>query len=163
MPENISVSKPMGQAPQGAPPTGRDRRRNNSPKAAAELALQHYSLILLRRKWLVLGIFLAVAAGTAIVSLVLPKIYTSETLILVDPQQVPEKYVQATVSGDIRNRLSTLSQQILSATRLQKVIDTFNLYTTERKNLAREEIITLMRKDIFVQVVDDLAGKSKTP
>ena len=141
----------------------KERRRGGGPKPAADLSLQHYSMILLRRKWLVVAIFLVVSAGTIAVSYVLPNVYTSETLILVDPQQVPDRYVEPTVSGGIRNRLSTLSQQILSATRLQKIIDTFNLYTNERKKLAREEVITQMRKDITVEVVEDLAGKSRTP
>ena len=63
----------------------------------------------------------------------LPDIYTSETTVLVDPQKVPEVYVKATVTGDVRNRLGTLQQQILSATRLQKIIDALNLYPEEPK------------------------------
>src|ERR1035438_2531332 len=81
---------------------------------------EHYLRLILHRKWLVLGTFLLVSLGTIIVSLRLPNIYKSETVILVDPQRVPESYVKATVTGDVRNRLSTLSQQILSATRLLK-------------------------------------------
>ena len=57
----------------------------------------------------------------------------SSTLILVDPQKVPESYVKSTVTGDLRNRLGTLQQQILSATRLQKIIDTLNLYPEKEK------------------------------
>lgn len=139
----------------------KERRKGGAPKSGGDISLQHYSTILLRRKWLVVAIFVAVSAGTIAVSYLLPNIYTSETLILVDPQQVPDKYVEPTITGGIRNRLSTLSQQILSATRLQKIIDTFNLYPNERKKLAREEVITQMRKDVTVDVVEDLAAKSR--
>jgi polysaccharide chain length determinant protein (PEP-CTERM system associated) len=66
--------------------------------------------------------------------------------------------VKSTVTGDVRNRLGTLSQQILSATRLQKIIDTVNLYPQEKKILAREDVITKMRKDISVSVVSDFGG-----
>ena len=93
-----------------------------------ELSAEHYLLILQHRKWFIAVIFLIVACGTGVVSYFLPNVYTSETLILVDPQQVPSDYVKPTVSGDVRNRLGTLSQQILSTTRLQKIIDTFKLY-----------------------------------
>ncbi len=101
------------------------------------------------------GWFLAylslVTGGTFFYAQSLPNIYQSETVIMVDPQKVPESYVKSTVTGDIRNRLGTLSQQILSATRLQKIIDTLNLYPEERKTLAREDLITKMRSEISHQ------------
>src|SRR5438445_3243832 len=99
---------------------------------------EHYLRLIVHRKWLVLGTFVFVSAATYIVSSRLPNVYTSSTLILVDPQKVPESYVKATVTGDLRNRLGTLQQQILSATRLQKIIDALNLYPAERKTMARE-------------------------
>ena len=88
----------------------------------------------------------------------MPDSYRSETVILVDPQKVPDTYVRSTVTGDIRGRLSTLSQQILSATRLQKIIDSLNLYPQERKGMAREDIIARMRGDIGVTVLSDFGG-----
>ena len=107
---------------------------------------------------MVLGVALAVSAGTIVFSHFLPNVYTSETVILVDPQKVPDAYVKSTVTGDVRNRLSTLSQQILSATRLQRIIETLNLYPEDRKKLAREDVITHMRSDISVQVVSDFGA-----
>ena len=99
------------------------------------LSPEHYLRILVHRKWWVISVFLVVSAATAGYSYRLPDLYTSETLILVDPQKVPESYVKSTVTGDVRNRLGTLSQQILSTTRLQKIIDSLNLYRQERKTL----------------------------
>jgi polysaccharide chain length determinant protein (PEP-CTERM system associated) len=128
-------------------------------KSAVEsVSLEHYVRILLHRKWVIVGTFVVVSALTAGIAYKLPDIFTSNTLILVDPQKVPDAYVKATVSGDVRNRLGTLSQQILSATRLQKIIDSLNLYPSERKTLAREDVITKMRKDISVAVVSDFGG-----
>ena len=122
------------------------------------LSPEHYLRLLVHRKWLVLGVALFVSAATVIFSYNLPNVYTSETVILVDPQKVPDAYVKSTVTGDVRNRLSTLSQQILSATRLQKIIETLNLYPEDRKKLAREDVITHMRSDIAVQVVSDFGA-----
>ena len=133
------------------------------PKQAAPsgtLPLEHYARLIYHRKWLVLGVFGLVAGGTFFYAQSLPNIYQSETLILVDPQKVPESYVKSTVTGDIRNRLGTLSQQILSATRLQKIIDTLNLYPEERKTLAREDLITKMRSEISTSVVGDFGGSN---
>jgi len=132
------------------------------PKSTAllggQVSPEHYLRLILHRKWLILGTFLLVTAATIAISYRLPDVYTSYTLILVDPQKVPDAYVKATVTGDVRNRLGTLSQQILSATRLQKIIDSLNLYVVERKTLAREDVITKMRRDISVNVVSDFGG-----
>src|SRR5947209_4063932 len=117
------------------------RQRAAAAAAGGDWSPEHYLRLLLHRKWLVLSVFIAVSAATFVVSYRLRNIYTSETVILVDPQKVPEAYVKSTVTGDVRNRLGTLSQQILSATRLQKIIESLNLYPEERKKNAREDVI----------------------
>src|SRR5580692_1165707 len=132
--------------------------RHRSASKEVGLSPEHYLRLIVHRKWLVLGVFAAISAGAVVYSHFLPNVYTSETVILVDPQKVPDSYVKSTVTGDVRNRLSTLSQQILSATRLQRIIETLNLYPEDRKRLAREDIITRMRADISVQVVSDFGA-----
>jgi len=124
----------------------------------AQVSPEHYLQLIMHRKWLVLGTFVVVSVATYVVSSRLPNVYTSSTLILVDPQKVPESYVKSTVTGDLRNRLGTLQQQILSATRLQKIIDTLNLYPEQRKNMAREDVIAMMQKDVSVSVVSNYGG-----
>ena len=107
----------------------------------------------MHRWWLVAAAFIIITGATVGITSRLPNIYTSATTILVDPQKVPENYVKATVTGDVRNRLGTLSQQILSATRLQKIIDDLNLYPEDRKIMAREDVIAKMSADISVSMV----------
>jgi polysaccharide chain length determinant protein (PEP-CTERM system associated) len=82
----------------------------------------------------------------------LPPIYRSEALILIDAQKIPERYVSSTVSTEIKDQLASISQEILSATRLQKIINNFGLYRDQKKKLAQEEIIDLMRKDISIEL-----------
>lgn len=136
---------------------GRQRAAGMEPGLGVGSA-QHYLRLIVHRKWLVAGVFLVISLVTVLVAARLPDVYTSETVILVDPQKVPEGYVKSTVTGDVRNRLGTLSQQILSATRLQKIIDTLRLYPEDKKTLPREEIITRMRRDISVKVLSDFGG-----
>jgi polysaccharide chain length determinant protein (PEP-CTERM system associated) len=106
-----------------------------------------------RRKWLILLPFVAVSIGTALVAYMLPDQYRSDTLIMVVPQQVPESYVKSTVTTTIEERLSTISQQILSRTRLEQIIRDFNLYPRERRRGLMEDVVDRMRKDIDVQVI----------
>jgi polysaccharide chain length determinant protein (PEP-CTERM system associated) len=108
-----------------------------------------------RRKWLILvpAVLIAVAASAVIYNL--PNVYRSETLILVVPQRVPESYVKSTVTARIEDRLQAISQQILSRTRLEQIVNDFNLYQKERADRElMEDIVEQMRtKDIGIGVV----------
>ncbi|MDP2390080.1 MAG: hypothetical protein Q8N52_07115, partial [Acidobacteriota bacterium] len=108
-----------------------------------------------RRKWLiVLPALLIAGAGAAIVHQ-WPNSYRSETLILVVPQRVPESYVRSTVTARIEDRLQTISQQIMSRTRLEQIVQDFNLYQKERaEKQLMEDIVERMRtKDIGIDIV----------
>jgi polysaccharide biosynthesis transport protein len=114
--------------------------------------LRTYSRLLLGYKWHILvATFALTLAFTAIIAK-LPSTYEATTTILVDPQQIPEKYVSPAVSNDPYSQLNTITQQVLSRTRLQEIIDKFELYPELRKSRTREEIIEKMRDDITIQV-----------
>jgi polysaccharide chain length determinant protein (PEP-CTERM system associated) len=115
--------------------------------------------ILWFRKWiLLLGMIVAGAIGFS-VSLRIPNEYRSETLILVIPQRVPESYVHSTVTMRIEDRLRSISQEILSRSRLEKIIDEFNLYPDLQKTRPMESIVEFMRSNINVETVRDDAFK----
>jgi polysaccharide chain length determinant protein (PEP-CTERM system associated) len=57
------------------------------------------------------------------------------------------------VTTRIEDRLQSISQQILSRTRLERIIQDFNLYADRRKSDIMEDIVERMRKDIGVDVV----------
>ena len=116
--------------------------------------------ILFRRLWLLVVPLAMISAATAVYARRLPNLYRSDTLILVVPQRVPESYVKSTVTARIEDRLHSISQQILSRTRLERVIQEFNLYAAERRTGIMEDIVEGMRnKDIDVQVVKGDAFK----
>ncbi len=106
-----------------------------------------------RRKWLIVVPFLLVAFGAAVVAHRTPNQYRSETLILVVPQRISESYVRSTVTSRIEDRLQSISQQILSRTRLEQIILEFHLYVDARRAGAMENIVDSMRKQINVETV----------
>src|SRR5436309_6248662 len=108
--------------------------------------------ILRRRIWLTLLPLAVAAAATAVIARKLPDRFRSETLILVVPG-VPESYVRPSVATSIEERLQTIAQQILSRTRLERIIRDFDLYALQRRTDVMEKIVERMRKDIDVQVV----------
>jgi polysaccharide biosynthesis transport protein len=96
------------------------------------------------------GLLLAVA-GIVVVSLI-PDQYKATTTILVDPQKIPERYVASTITTDLNAHMSTLTQQVLSATRLQEVIDAEHLYSDLRPRNSREQLLDYMRSKIKIEL-----------
>jgi polysaccharide chain length determinant protein (PEP-CTERM system associated) len=108
--------------------------------------------IITRRGWLVLitlGLGAVVAVG---VSKRLPNRYRSETLIIMVPQGVPDAYVKAAVTDKIEDRLATLQDQILSRSRIERIITDLDLYGSLRRTLPMEDVVQRMRDDITIKV-----------
>ena len=90
------------------------------------------------------------------VSWVLPSVYRSGTLILVEQPTVPSQYVVPNIASDnLQDRLQSITQQILSRTRLMRIIENQNLYATSRQRATPDEIVEQMRKDIEIELVHD--------
>lgn len=115
-------------------------------------APEDYLEIIWRRKWLLIVPLVLSAVGTFIYSQTLPNRYRSEALVLIIPQQVPEKFIAPTVGGSISARLDLMRQQILSRARLEAIITEFDLYPQERKVLLMDQVVDLMKADVGVRV-----------
>lgn len=109
--------------------------------------------LLVRHKWLIILPWLGISIGCAVVARVLPDQYRSTSLVQVVPQRVPENLVKSTVTQRIEERLPAISQQILSRTRLERIIQDFGLYAEERKTELMEDIVEEMRRGITVDMV----------
>ena len=88
-------------------------------------------------------------------SWVLPARYKSSTLILVEQPTMPKDYVTPNITDDWQVRLQSITQQILSRTRLLLIIDKLHLYPNARKALTPDEKVDHMRKDIDIDLVRD--------
>jgi protein tyrosine kinase modulator len=126
-----------------------------------ELTMDDYLAMLRRRaKMILIPAVLAPLAGF-VVSYAFPAKYTSQSLILVEGQKVPETMVQPIVSEDLTQRVVTLQQQVLSQSRLQPMIE--RLFPN-KNNQQVSEMIDAIRLNMTVEpVVTDLSqiGTSK--
>jgi polysaccharide chain length determinant protein (PEP-CTERM system associated) len=101
-----------------------------------------------RRKWLMVVAFvLPLSAAVGLVSS-LPNTYRASAVILVDRQQVPEAFVKSTVTSALETRLHSISQEILSRSRLEELIVQANLYGELRARVPMEVVVERMRRDI---------------
>ena len=109
--------------------------------------------IVRRRHW---AFLLPFFAGWLLVwggSWVLPSLYRSTTLIIVEQPAVPERLVASNIDLDIQQQLDSITQQILSRTRLIHIIESLNLYAGERKRKSPDDLVEEMRKDIDIELV----------
>lgn len=124
--------------------------------------LTDYWEMFLRRAWWIIVPAVLISFAMLVIGLRIPKVYRSETVILVDPQKVPEQLIRSTVSGGVTARLYAISQEILSRTRLLKIIDQFGLYKDLRaEGISQEELIEQMRKDITVDIDVDRPSRDR--
>jgi hypothetical protein len=78
--------------------------------------------------------------------------FQADTLILIDPAKVSESQHLPLTELDARGRLNMIDQMLMSSTRLQRVIDTYDLYKNLKGRKRQEEIIQKMRSDITVEL-----------
>jgi polysaccharide chain length determinant protein (PEP-CTERM system associated) len=105
-----------------------------------------------RRKWLgILVLLVPLTAGVSTI-MALPDLYQSTALVMIERQQVPEAFVRPTVTSQLEIRLQTISQEILSRSRLESLITRFNLYPDLRTPTSSEQAVDRMRNDIRLEL-----------
>ena len=127
------------------------------PNTTPELSetLDKFIGIALRRRWWFLTAASVVAIGAVIVSFLLPNRFKSEATILVQQQQVPERYVVPNSTTNLGQVLQAMTQDVLSRTRLLQIISDFGLYPEQKKRLSSEQLVDLMRTDIEIEPLEN--------
>jgi polysaccharide biosynthesis transport protein len=125
----------------------------DSSKEKPLITLKDYIAIARRRLWwlvipLVLGWAMVLSAAWFV-----PPRYRSETVIIVEQQKVPEQYVLPNVAADLQQRLQSMTQQILSRTRLLGIIENLQLYGGNTKQRDPDVLVQQMRSDIKIDMV----------
>jgi protein tyrosine kinase modulator len=115
-----------------------------------ELSMDDYLAMLRRRlKVILIPVLLAPLAGF-LISFAFSPNYTSQSLILVEEQKVPEGYVKPVVTEDISQRIATMQQQVLTRNRLQPVIDRLGL--AKGRNV--DEVVDYIRANTSLEQVE---------
>ena len=117
--------------------------------------------IVAKRRWLLIIPFAIGLAAVPLLARFAPERYRSEALLLVIPQQVPKDYVMPTITLTIEERLPAITDQILSRSRLEQIIQQFDLYPAERSRMVMEDVIAKMRLDITTSAAATAAARLK--
>ena len=112
-----------------------------------------------RKYWWIL--VLTVVGGALIglgLTAVLPKRYTSQTVVLVDQPTVSPDIVKPVVTEATNQRLASMQEEILSRSRLQPIIEKFGLYPQERNTTHMEDLVVRLQSAITVTPLDPMPG-----
>jgi protein tyrosine kinase modulator len=110
--------------------------------------------VALRRRWWASTAAFGVALVAAMGSFLLPNRYKSEATILVQQQQVPERYVVPNSTTDLDQALRAMKHDVLSRPRLVKIANDLSLYSNRKSHLGPEQLAELMRKDITIEALE---------
>jgi uncharacterized protein involved in exopolysaccharide biosynthesis len=103
----------------------------------------------IRRRWKAFAlIFSIVLFSSIIIAFLLPPIYRAQSTILIEEQQIPENFVQSTITTYAEERLKTIKEQVLSVERLKAIINEFNLYPEIQQEYGISEAVGTMRESI---------------
>ena len=127
-------------------------------ESAEPLGLTQYLEIAVRRRWWMLGTLFVVWVGAWAATWVLSPRYRSETTILIEELRLPARAAGEEENSGVQARLQTLAPQILSRTRLQRIIEDLRLYGGEGGRPATEALVSQMRRDVKVQALQ-VAGR----
>ena len=113
------------------------------------LAAADYRVILKRRRWIILISLMVfpVLAGFAL--FLIPPRYQSQSLIIIDQPKVSDQYVRSVVSAGLESRLQSMQEQILSRSRIQPIVERYNLYASG--HMSMDDKVDLTRKAILVK------------
>lgn len=112
--------------------------------------------LVLRRRWVILLPFCAILLFGIVFVVKTPRIFEAKTLILVEGQSVPQSFVQSIVTEETSERINTISQQILSRTNLERIVQEFSLFDgPEYEAMYMEDKVTSIRNNIAVNVIHD--------
>src|SRR5450755_4050642 len=105
----------------------------STPRRA--LDVEDYIDVVRRHKGWIFGPFLFTLAASVVGVYLYPDSYTSQEVIKIVPQQVPQNMVQSAINQQMSDRVNSMAQTILSRTQLTNIINTFNLYQRERARM----------------------------
>lgn len=121
---------------------------NESNTVNGSSVLKQVRAVWARRKWLAILAFFAPLAAAVSLILAMPELYEAEVTVLVEPEVAAPT---GGGGGEFEPRLQMISEELLSRSRLQQLIERFDLYPVLRGHVPSHEVVERMRRDIRLE------------
>jgi polysaccharide chain length determinant protein (PEP-CTERM system associated) len=114
---------------------------------------------LFRKYWWIIPTTMVMTSILGLIAaLILPKKYTSTTMVLAEPQHVSTGLIEPVVDENLYQEMSSMQEQILSQSRLRSLIEKFNLYPKERDSQHMDDLVDRLKKSIDVELIQPMPG-----
>jgi len=125
-----------------------------------EISIADVRRILRRYWWIPTALSMVLASVGLAAALVLPKKYTSSTLVLIERPAVPTDVIRPVVTDDLSQIMASMKAQVFSRSRLEMIINKFNLYPSLRDKKHMEELVEELKGAVAVELIQPLAGSN---
>ncbi|GAA0482250.1 hypothetical protein GCM10009096_25740 [Parasphingorhabdus litoris] len=112
--------------------------------------LSQIPVIIWQRKWLFIIPFLLCAVAGIASYFLLPTVYRSQAILLVQSSQLPDDVAGDGASEIVDRRIARIRQQVLSRPGLIELINKYELYKSERGSDPLSEIVENMRDSVEI-------------
>lgn len=124
-----------------------------------EFQLSDYVTIL-KKRWLFLLVPFVLLFGASIgVATLLPPLYQSTGVILIESPQISKEIVAGSVDSAARERIEVIKQRVMTRTNLIRVANEFGVFRGGDGKLSSTEIVSRMRSSSRVSFVSSGGGR----
>lgn len=110
--------------------------------------------IIERRKWWLILPFVFIVILSGLICLILPNTYKSTATILIQSQQIPSALVPSTVTSYAEQRIQTITQEVMSRSKILNLVKKYDLLPDKREKLTAEGIVDRIRDRIILEPVN---------
>jgi succinoglycan biosynthesis transport protein ExoP len=113
---------------------------------------QDLMALMVRRKWWIVIPSLALSCAAVLLTYMLPKMYVSQALVLVQPRDVPDEIVKDALAGSTEQRLTAIKEAVLSRTSLLGILADFDSSLPEFQTLNLDQRVDSLRSQIEIDL-----------
>ena len=121
---------------------------------------QDLMALMVRRKWWIVIPFLGLSCAAVLLTYMLPKMYVSQALIVVQPRDVPDEIVKDALAGSTEQRLSAIKEAVLSRTSLIGIVNEFDGSLPEFQALNLDQKVESLRNQIGIDLDSNTNGRA---
>jgi len=115
--------------------------------------LDYLEMLRRRKRYIIIAFPLLLALSTAITFL-LPPIYQSEGVILIESQEIPRDLVRSTVTSYAEQQIQVIKQRILTTSRILQTLDKYKVYEDERDSSTVSLLVEKFRSAVNIEMIN---------
>ena len=124
----------------------------------SQISLKEVKGLFRRRYKGFLFVFFLLFLSAIVLGLALPPIFQSQTMIMIEEQQIPQDFVKSTITTYAEQRLEMITREIMRYSQLKEIILKFNLYPEMVLKNDMSSAVEKLKESILVENISTKQG-----